>query len=78
MAEESGNRVVYINANGEGFSQWQTILEGETSLAFFQRMNPGSDPKNFTIRVNRDATTADYVLKAGDTISISPRKVAGA
>ena len=70
--------IFFINNEGAGFADHIEINDGTTVVALFEQKLPGSDPKNFLIRVNRLPAAADQVLQAGDRVSITATKIAGA
>lgn len=65
-----------INNAGEGFAGRKQVQRGTTIEKFFDDVN-GGDVEDFRVRVNRTPVTADYVLKDGDTVSITPTKMTG-
>ena len=72
-------RIRYINSDGAGFSGLIEVPDGTTVGQLFRdKMGPGVCPNDFLVRVNRQSVGADEVLKEGDRVSISPRKVEGA
>ena len=71
-------KVFYINNDGGGFADEITIRKGATVSQFFASKMPGRDSGSFMIRVNRETTTSEQVLKAKDRITITPTKISGA
>ena len=70
-------KIMFINNDGGGFADHIDIEPGTTIKSLFgQRM--GGDVANYLIRVNRQPSTADYVLREGDRVSITPVKIEGA
>jgi sulfur carrier protein ThiS len=45
---------------------------------FFTIKMSGQSPEDFTIRVNRQPVSRDYILRDGDRITITPTKIEGA
>ena len=46
-------RVLYINNNGAGFADYVEVAEGTTVEKFFSGQQPGQQPADYLIRVNR-------------------------
>jgi len=56
-------QITYINNDGSGFADKIEIVEGTTiEQLFSQRVSYGK-PQDYLIRVNRQPTTAGYVLQ---------------
>ena len=71
-------KILFINNDGAGFAD-QIEIKDETSITqLFQDRVPHGKPQDYLIRVNRQPTTADYVLQDGDRVSITPTKIEGA
>lgn len=70
-------RIMFINNDGGGFADWMEVEAGTTVGALFQARIEGS-AEEYLIRVNRQPTTADYALREGDRVSITPTKIEGA
>ena len=68
----------YINNSGSGFADTIDVPEGTTLGQLFAQKMPGSDPKNYLIRVNRQPAGAEEVLTEGCRVSITPTKIEGA
>jgi hypothetical protein len=71
-------KVSYINNEGGGFADFIELNDGTTVGQFISAKFPDRAPNSLSIRVNREPTTADYVLKEGDRLSVTPAKIAGA
>jgi len=71
-------RVLYINNNGAGFADYVEVAEGTTVEKFFSGQQPGQQPADYLIRVNRLPAAKDQVLQNNDRITITPTKVEGA
>ena len=70
---------MFINNAGGGLAGNKEVEEGTTvSQLFDKEVGGGKGTDNYTIKVNRDLTTGDYVLKEGDRVSVTPNKVDGA
>ena len=69
---------MYINNAGAGFAEPIDVPEGITLGQLFEQKMPGSDPKNYVIRVNRQPAAASEVLTEGCRVSITPSKIEGA
>jgi hypothetical protein len=71
-------RILLINNDGGGFADHIDIAEGTTVAALFTQKVPGRKAEDFLIRVNRQPTSADQMLRDGDRVSITPTKIEGA
>lgn len=71
-------QILFINNDGSGFADQIEISEGMTVSRLFQERLPHGRPQDYLIRVNRQPTTADSVLREGDRVSITPTKIEGA
>ena len=71
-------RIYYINNVGAGFAEHTEVANGTTLGALFSERMPGSDPRNYLIRVNRQPAAANEVLTEGCRVSITPTKIEGA
>jgi len=71
-------RILFINNDGGGFADQIEIPDGTTVTQLFQQRLPHGRPGDYLIRVNRQPTTADAVLQAGDRVSVTPTKIEGA
>lgn len=68
-------RVKFINNLGTGFASEFEIQEG-TVLAQFVSEQVGENPAyDYAISVNRGPEVAEYVLRDGDKIAVTPRKM---
>ena len=67
-------QILFINNDGSGFADQIQIAEGMTVEALFQQRVSHGRPQDYLIRVNRQPTTADYILQEGDRVSITPYK----
>ncbi len=70
-------RIMLINNDGGGFADYVNIDPGTTIKGLFTQQIEGQ-PADYLIRVNRQPTTADYVLQEGNRVSITPVKIEGA
>ncbi len=70
-------KVLYINNDGGGYADTIEIAENTTVRQFVADRVSGN-ATDYLIRVNREPTSADYILKDGDRITITPTKVEGA
>ena len=71
-------QILFINNDGAGFAD-QIEIAQETSInQLFTERVPHGKPQDYLIRVNRQPTTADYVLQEGDRVSMTPTKIEGA
>ncbi|MHC4093223.1 MAG: MoaD/ThiS family protein [Planctomycetota bacterium] len=68
---------MFINNEGGGFAD-HIEIEPNTAIKSLFRQRMSGDEVDFLIRVNRQPTTADYVLQEGDRVSITPVKIEGA
>ena len=71
-------RIMYVNNDGGGFADYIDLDENTTVGQLFTQRIPHGRPGDYLIRVNRQPTTADYVLQEGDRVSITPSKIEGA
>ena len=71
-------KVLYINNNGAGFADHIEIDEGTTVQQLFNNRVGSGKESHYLIRVNRQPTARDQVLREGDRISITPIKIEGA
>ena len=71
-------RVLYINNDGGGFADYVDIAEKTTVEQLFTQRLPHGRPGDYLIRVNRQPTTAEYILQEGDRVSFTPTKIEGA
>ncbi|QDV52156.1 hypothetical protein [Gimesia fumaroli] len=71
-------KILFINNDGSGFADQIDITEGLTVSVLFEQRMPHGSPQDYLIRVNRQPTTADYVLQEEDRVSITPTKIEGA
>lgn len=71
-------QIQFINNDGGGFANFIPVDEGTTISQLFNDQFPDASPSSYLIRVNRAATTADYVLQEGDRVSVTPTKIDGA
>ena len=71
-------RIMLINNDGGGWADEIEISEATTVAALFAQKTPAGRASDYLIRVNRQPTTAEYVLQPGDRVSITPTKIEGA
>ena len=71
-------KVLFINNDGGGFANHIEIEAGTTVTQLFDKQLSGRRPEDYLIRVNRLPASADQVLHAGDRVSMTPTKIAGA
>ena len=73
-------KILYINNYGGGFADQIAVPAGMTIAQFFASRTEMENqvPRDFLIRVNRQATSQDQVLQEGDRVTITPAKIAGA
>ncbi len=71
-------RIMYIDNDGGGFADYLEVAEKASVAKFFSEQFPDRSASDYLIRVNRQPTTADYVLQEGDRVSITPTKIEGA
>ena len=71
-------RILYINNDGSGYADYINIAENTTIDQFFAIKMQGQQEDDFLIRVNRQPVSRDYVLRDGDRVTITPRKIEGA
>lgn len=61
-----------------GDIQDQSVGAGSTLLSFLESYLEDGALENTMVRVNREQVHENYVLKAGDRVSLTPAKVSGA
>ena len=71
-------RIFFINHHGGGFADYVEVAEGTTVEKFFHERIPGGKPENYLIRVDRQPTGAQEVLREGQRVSFTPTKIEGA
>lgn len=71
-------RILYINNDGSGYADYINIAENTTIDQFFAIKMQGQQEEDSLIRVNRQPVPRDYVLRDGDRVTITPRKIEGA
>ena len=71
-------RILYVNNDGAGFADYVSIAENTTVEQFFAIKMQDCQAIDYLIRVNRQPVTRDYILKDGDRVTITPRKIEGA
>jgi len=70
-------KILLIDSTGAGFASPLDVEPGTTVGALFLE-RVGGDPKDYLIRVNRQAATINQTLQESDRVSISPTKIQGA
>jgi len=71
-------KIMFINNQGGGFADYMEIAEGLTVAQLFEQQMPEQPAEDYLIRVNRQPTPRDQVLREGDRVSITPTKIDGA
>ena len=71
-------KILWINNDLGGFADYLEIAGNTTVEKFFKQKLPNENAADYMIRVNRQPTPRDYVLKDGDRITITPTKIEGA
>jgi len=71
-------RILFVNNDGGGYADYVNVDENTTVENFFKQKLPNQNASDYLIRVNRQPTPRDYVLKDGDRITITPTKIEGA
>lgn len=71
-------KIFYVNNVGGGYAETLDVQDGMTISAFFTRQMPNASAKEYAVRVNRNPVEADYQLRDGDRVTITPAKIAGA
>ena len=66
------------NSDGGGFADYVELAECTTVTQLFEQKIAQGSPTDYLIRVNRQPSAADQVLREGDRISITPTKIEGA
>ena len=73
--------VYYVNGSGGGFAGMVTVNDGTMLAAFvaekLQEVG-GGNVNDYKIKVNREIQPANYVLKNGDRVTVTPAKIEGA
>jgi molybdopterin converting factor small subunit len=71
--------VFFVNNDGGGFADNVQVNEGTTIAEFVAaKIGVSANLNNYMIRVNRDVVARTYELQDGDSISLTPTKIAGA
>jgi hypothetical protein len=70
--------VTFTNSDGSGFADMIQIPEGTTAGQLFAEKCSGRSADSYTIRVNRQNAAYNQILKQGDRVSFTFKKVAGA
>jgi hypothetical protein len=71
-------RLLFINNDGGGFADRVDVAADVTVTEFFGQRLPSRRPEDYPIRVNRLPAAADYALRDGDRVTITPAKIEGA
>ena len=71
-------QILFINNSGSGYADYTEVAEGTTIGKFISEKLPDHKADDLLIRVNRQATARDYVLREGDRVSATPTKIEGA
>jgi hypothetical protein len=71
-------RVLFINNDGGGFADHIDLEPGTTVAQLFRQRVKHGAPADYLIRVNRQPTSAEYVLQDGDRVTFTPVKIEGA
>ena len=71
-------RILWINNDGGGYADHIDVKEGATISELFEERIPHGKASDYLIRVNRQPTSRDYELQAGDRVSCTPTKIEGA
>lgn len=71
-------KILWINNDGGGYADDIDINEGTTIAELFENKIPNAKASDYLIRVNRQPTSREYVLQAGDRVSCTPVKIEGA
>jgi hypothetical protein len=71
-------QILFINNDGGGFADRIVIRDSITVRELFSERMNGAMPADYLIRVNRQPTEPDCVLKDGDRVSFTPTKIEGA
>ncbi|MBC8355312.1 MAG: molybdopterin converting factor [Planctomycetes bacterium] len=71
-------KILWINNDGGGYANDIDINEATTIAELFENKIPNAKASDYLIRVNRQPTSREYVLQAGDRVSCTPVKIEGA
>lgn len=71
-------KILFINHHGGGFAAEIEIADRLTVSELFEERMQHESPEDYLIRVNRQYAPADQILRAGDRVSFTPRKIEGA
>jgi hypothetical protein len=71
-------QIMFINNDGAGFADYVEVAESMNVATLFGERMPQAKPSDYLIRVNRQEAAADQVLRAGDRVSFTPKKIEGA
>ncbi|RLI83286.1 MAG: molybdopterin converting factor [Archaeoglobales archaeon] len=69
--------VLWLNNDGGGYAEKLRVPVGTTVEQLRRKRMPDSYAHDHTIRVNRDIAAASQRLRSGDSISVTPKNVAG-
>lgn len=67
-----------VNNEGSGFAGLKEVETGTTIDQLFRSEMGSRDFSSFTVSVNHKQVSSDYVLQAGDRVSMTPSKIEGA
>jgi hypothetical protein len=70
--------IYFLNHSGAGFADRIEVEQGTTIGQLFASKMPGSDPRDYLVRLNRQPTAADEVLTPDCRVSVTPLKIQGA
>ncbi len=71
-------RILYINQDGSSYGGYESVRDGTTVAQFVSDKNGGRTSDNFLVNVNAQIVAPDQVLREGDRLSVTPKKIAGA
>jgi hypothetical protein len=72
-------QIMFINNDGGGFADRIIVKDRLTVKELFnEKIGSSTSPRDYLIRVNRQAAEAEQVLQEGDRVSFTPTKIEGA
>ena len=77
MGDTNRNTVSVVNNDGAGFADDVRVVPGTTVEQLVKTLVT-ADPSKYNIHVNRDVVASGYVMRNGDRLVITPKKIAGA
>ena len=77
MGDSNRHKVHVVNNDGAGFAREIDVVPGTTCEQLVKTLVT-ANPEKYNIHVNRDNVSSGYVMRNGDRLVITPKKIAGA